>query len=216
MSCSQVENRTPVKHADRACGSTRRRTGGRERHSEGAPVIKGRRVAPVMGNPAPSSFRYGWQGRGHHRPGKAPLPRLIVRFLIWDATIFCHFAVRSEEKRSPYPPSRMGADCRAERDGRSPVSQGQNRTLAVAKRLTPIIASLANLRVKVAADDNDIDRRGCRQAHCHRMRLCRQSRTARARFVALASGILSHRLHAGQPLDGSHAITGTIARTGYP
>src|SRR5499433_3643022 len=71
------------------------------------------------------------RGRGHHRPGKAPLPRPIVRFLIWDATIFCHFTVRSEEKRSPYPPSRMGADCRAERDGRSPVSQGQNRTLAV-------------------------------------------------------------------------------------
>jgi hypothetical protein len=35
MSCSQVENRTPVKHADCAFGSSRRCAGRRERHAEG-------------------------------------------------------------------------------------------------------------------------------------------------------------------------------------
>jgi len=35
MSCSQVKNRTPVKHADCAYGSSRRCTERRERHSEG-------------------------------------------------------------------------------------------------------------------------------------------------------------------------------------
>jgi hypothetical protein len=35
MSCSQVENWTPVKHADCACGFSSRSTGRRERHSEG-------------------------------------------------------------------------------------------------------------------------------------------------------------------------------------
>ena len=36
MSCSQVKNRTPVKHADCAYGSSRRFTERRERHSEGS------------------------------------------------------------------------------------------------------------------------------------------------------------------------------------
>jgi hypothetical protein len=44
------------------------------------------------------------------------------------------------------------------------VSRGENCTLAVEKRLTPTIAWLANLRVKVAADGSDHDRRGCRPA----------------------------------------------------
>src|SRR5262244_3669889 len=69
------------------------------------------------------------RGRGHHRPGKAPLPRPIVRFLIWDATIFCHFTVRSEEKRSPYPPSRMGAGCRAERDAHPALGPRSRETV---------------------------------------------------------------------------------------
>jgi hypothetical protein len=47
------------------------------------------------------------------------------------------------------------------------------------KRLTPIIAWLAKLRVKVAADGIDIDRRRCGPAHCRRVRLCRQTRRRR-------------------------------------
>jgi hypothetical protein len=54
---------------------------------------------------------------------------------------------------------------------RSRVSPGENCTLAVDKDLTPIIAWLAKLRVKVATDGSDIDRRRCRPAHCRRVRL---------------------------------------------
>src|SRR5215813_6703355 len=45
----------------------------------------------------------------------------------------------------------------------------KNCRLAIWKRLTPTIAWLANLRVKVAGDGTDINRRGCRPAHCHRV-----------------------------------------------
>ena len=49
-----------------------------------------------------------------------------------------------------------------------------------------MIAWLAKLRVKVAIDGSDIDRRGCRTAHCSRVRLCR--RAWRRRYSAGAGG----------------------------
>jgi len=42
-----------------------------------------------------------------------------------------------------------------------------------------LIAWLAELRVKVAADGIDIDRWWCRPAHCRRVRLCRRTRRRR-------------------------------------
>ena len=50
---------------------------------------------------------------------------------------------------------------------------GEIRTLVLEKRLTPIIARFAKLRVKVATDGSDIDRRGCCSAHRRRVRVHR-------------------------------------------
>src|SRR6516165_7255810 len=69
---------------------------------------------------------------------------------------------------------------------RSRVSRRENRTLAVEITLTPILAWVAKLRVKVAIDGSDIDRRGCRAAHCSRVRICR--RAWRRRYSAGAGG----------------------------
>ena len=73
--------------------------------------------------------------------------------------------------------------------------------LCIVKHLTPIIAWLANLRVKVAADGIDIDHRGCRPAHCRRVRLCRR---ARRRYLAGAGG--------RDRAAGRRAIPGAAAR----
>ena len=73
--------------------------------------------------------------------------------------------------------------------------------LCIEKHLTPIIAWLANLRVKVAADGIDIDHRGCRPAHCRRVRLCRR---ARRRYLAGAGG--------RDRAAGRRAIPGAAAR----
>ena len=50
----------------------------------------------------------------------------------------------------------------------------ENRTVAVDKGLTPMIALLAK-PVTVATDGSDIDRGGGRPAHCRRVRLCRRA-----------------------------------------
>ena len=69
---------------------------------------------------------------------------------------------------------------------RARVSRSENSTLVVGKRLAAIIAWLGKLRVKVAADGTDINRRGCRPAHCRRVCLCR--RVWRRRHPARAGG----------------------------
>ena len=69
---------------------------------------------------------------------------------------------------------------------RARVSRSENSTLVVGKRLAAIIAWLGQLCVKVAADGTDINRRGCRPAHCRRVCLCR--RAWRRRHPARAGG----------------------------
>src|SRR5208283_5773054 len=56
---------------------------------------------------------------------------------------------------------------------------GKNWTVATPRRLTPTIAFLANLHVKVATNGADINCRECRSANCRRVRLCRRARRCR-------------------------------------
>ena len=125
----------------------------------------------------------------------------------------CKFIQR--ERRFPRSPSRRSASASGWRRARyrSRVSRRKNRTLAVDRRLTPIIAWRAKLRVKVAIDARNINRRGCRPAHCRRMCLCR--RAWRRRHPAGAGGLDRAAVWRAIP-GGAASAAASIGKTAAP
>src|SRR6516162_5303978 len=103
MSCSQVENRTPVEHADCAYGSSRRCTGRRERQSEGRVGDQGSARCDFMGYAfgrmySPVAGKRGWAIGRQRRASSGHLMEIITHptaSVLWRRTKRIGSAARS-------------------------------------------------------------------------------------------------------------------------